>query len=357
MRLPSSAKHEARTEAKIKANQPVTQLGPRPTVLIFATGGTIGMRNTDKGLAPDPDFEHALEEMVRSICEPLGIEYWINHLSPAIDSANADAETGSRIARAVRARVRTKRPDGVIITHGTDTLAYTGARIAFELDGLGVPVVLTGSQLAHGAPQSDAPANLSLAIRAAVRAANDAPACIAFGGKLMPAIRATKAQAEAMQAFRAERELGKDRTGVPAHITKGAGRLTPARTVLFRFVPGVIAEDLRAAASTNPDGIVLECYGSGNAPMARHGMAQTLRDICAQIPVVAITQCATGSVEPGRYAVGSELAATGVIAGADMTVEAALAKLAFGIDSRLEGAALREFMLQNIVGELSPDAA
>ena len=315
------------------------------------------MRHTEKGLAPDPDFEYALEEMVRTICEPLGIDYWINHLSPAIDSANADAETGSRVARAVRARVRTKRPDGVVITHGTDTLAYTGARIAFDLDGLGVPVVLTGSQLAHGAPHSDAPANLSLAIRAAVRASPDAPACIAFGGALIPAIRASKAHAEDLHAFRAERELGTGRTGVPVHLKKAATRLTPARTVLFRFVPGVIAEDLRAAASTQPDGIVLECYGSGNGPMSRPGMAQTLRDICAQLPVVAITQCATGSVDPGRYAVGSELAATGVIAGADMTVEAALAKLSFALDSGLEGDALRAFMAQNIVGELTPPAA
>ncbi|MCA0378705.1 MAG: asparaginase domain-containing protein [Actinobacteria bacterium] len=323
----------------------------RPEVLIFATGGTIGMRETDRGLAPDPGFEEALDHMVQRICEPLGIDYRINHLSPAIDSANADAETGARIARAVRARVRTKRPSGVVITHGTDTLAYTGARIAFEFDGLGVPVVLTGSQLAHGAPSSDAHANLSLAIRAAVKAGDDAPACIAFGGALIPAIRATKAQAEELRAFRAERDLGPTPIGVPKKLLSGSDRVTPARTLAFRFVPGVVAEDLRAAVGGGPDGLVLECYGSGNAPMARPGMADVLREICGVMPVVAITQCATGSVDPGRYAVGSELADTGVIAGGDMTAEAALAKLAFGIDAGLDGAALREFMTSNIVGE------
>lgn len=323
----------------------------RPEVLIFATGGTIGMCETDRGLAPDPGFEEALQQLAWSICEPLGIDVRINHLNPAIDSANADAETGARVARAVRARVRTKRPSGVVITHGTDTLAYTGARIAFELDGLGVPVVLTGSQLAHGAPASDAPANLSLAIRAAVKASSDAPASIAFGGTLMPAIRATKAQAEDLRAFRAERSLGPDPLGVPAKLAAGSDRIAPARTISFRFVPGVIAEDLRAAVSAGPDGLVLECYGSGNAPMARPGMAQTLREICAQMPVIAITQCATGSVDPGRYAVGSELADTGVIAGGDMTVEAALAKLAFALDAGLERGELREFVQRNIVGE------
>ena len=326
----------------------------RPEVLIFATGGTIGMRETQRGLAPDPGFEEALEQLVQRICDPLGIDYRINHLSPAIDSANADAETGARIARAVRARVRTKRPSGVVITHGTDTLAYTGARIAFDLDSLGVPVVLTGSQLAHGAPDSDAPANLSLAIRAAVKASADAPACIAFGGALMPAIRATKAQAEELRAFRAERDLGPEASGVPKQLLHGSDRLTPARTLALRFVPGVVAEDLRAAVGGNPDGLVLECYGSGNAPMARPGMAEALREICARMPVVAITQCSTGSVDPGRYAVGSELADTGVIAGGDMTPEAALAKLAFALDAGLDDAQLREFMLSNIVGERTP---
>ena len=324
-----------------------------PSVLVFATGGTIGMHETPRGLAPDPDFEAALEAMVEGICGPLGIEHRVNHLNPAIDSANADAETGARIARAVRARVRTKRPRGVVITHGTDTLAYTGARIALELDGLGVPVVLTGGQLPHGAEGSDAQPNLSLAIRAAMRAKGDAPASIAFGGVLVPAIRATKFQADELRAFRAERPLGPAPAGVPPQLRHGSSRIAPARTISFRFAPGVVAADLEAAVGGAPDGLVLECYGSGNAPMARPGMGRTLREICRRMPVVAITQCATGGVDADRYAVGGELAETGVIDGGDMTIEAALAKLAFCVDAGLEGEALRDAMQRNLVGERS----
>lgn len=326
--------------------------GP-PTVLVFATGGTIGMHETAKGLVPDPHFESILQEMVASICDPLGIDYRINHLSPAIDSANADAETAPRIARAVRARVRTSRPRGVVITHGTDTLAYTAARLSFDLAGVGAPVVLTGSQLPHGAAESDAMPNLSLAIRAAVRAAVDAPTSIAFGGKLIPAIRANKSQAESLEAFRTERPLGAHSTGIPARLETSEPRLTNARVISFRFVPGVTADDLRAAVGGAPDGLVLECYGSGNAPMSRPGMAATLREICESIPVVAITQCATGSVDSTRYAVGGELANTGVIDGADMTLEAALAKLSFGLDRGLNIEDLRNLMGANLVGERS----
>ena len=326
----------------------------RPTVLVFATGGTIGMHDSDRGLVTDPNFPEALETLVAGICARSGVDFRINHLTPPIDSANADAETAPRIARAVRARVNTHRPRGVVITHGTDTLAYTGARLAFDLAHLGAPVVITGSQLAHGAPGSDAPANLALAISAAVRAASTAPASVAFGGSLVPAVRATKFQTDAREAFRAERPLAPGATGIP-HLDSGEDHSPKesARVVSFRFVPGVTADDLRAAASARPDGLVLECYGSGNAPMSRPGMAEALREVAAQLPIVAITQCTTGGIDLERYAVGRQMATTGVIDGGDMTLESALAKLAFAVDRGASGTALRAIMEANLVGERS----
>lgn len=321
----------------------------KPAVLVFATGGTIGMRDTDSGLAPDPDFPEALEQIVAGICAPLGVDPRINHLLPAIDSSNAEADTAPRIARAIRARVRTQRPRGVVIAHGTDTLAYTAARLAFELADLGCPVIVTGSQFAHGAKGTDAVDNLSLAIRAAVRAAPTAPVSIAFGGKLLPAVRAEKCSTVALEAFRAERELVPGRAGVPAG--DGEMRARSARVLAYRFVPGVTAEDLRCATLGFPDGLVLECYGSGNAPMARPGMLGTLREIGARMPVVAITQCGNGEVDLTRYAVGRELAAAGVIDGSDLTLEAAIAKLGFLLDRGVDGAELRQLMETNLVGE------
>jgi L-asparaginase len=82
-------------------------------------------------------------------------------------------------------------------------------------------------------------------------------------------------------------------------------------------------------------------------------MPQALREICGQLPVIAITQCDTGSIDAGRYAVGAELIDAGVIDGGDMTLEAALAKLAFALDAGLDGEGLRAFMEQNIAGERS----
>jgi len=317
------------------------------SVLVFATGGTIGMHETDDGLAPDPDFPEILEQMVARVCDPTGIEWRVNHLHPPIDSSNADAETAPRIARAIRARVRTHRPRGVVVTHGTDTLAFTAARLAFELGDLGVPVVVTGSQLPHGAPGSDAAPNLILAIRAAMRAKPGSPVAIAFGGELLPAVRATKHDSVALKAFRAESPLAADATGIPNRAP--ASPPQPARVISFRFVPGVAAQDLAALASARPDGLVLECYGSGGGPVTR--LRSTLRELCAAMPVVAVTQCATGGVALGRYAVGRELAATGVIDGSDLTLEAATSKLGFLLDAGFAGAELRALMERNLVGE------
>lgn len=323
-----------------------------PTVLVLATGGTIGMRDTDRGLAPDPAFPDQFEALLNTICRPLGASARINHLSPAIDSAAADHETAPRIAAAIRARVRTLRPRGVVVTHGTDTLAYTAARLAFELDGLGAPVVVTGSQLPATAPGSDARANLSLAVRAALRAAREAPVCVAFGGALLPAVRTTKHQADAAEAFRAERPLARGAVGGVAAPEQATGP-TSARIISLNLVPGITADDLLAAVGGRPDGLVLECYGSGNAPTARPGILDALRELTAHIPVVAITQCATGTVDFTRYAIARGLADAGVIDGGDLTREAAIAKLGYALDRGAQGESLRSLMRLNLVGERS----
>ncbi|MBO1902186.1 asparaginase [Leucobacter weissii] len=327
--------------------------GSRPAVLVLATGGTIGMRVGEHGLAPDPGFPEALKDLVAEICGPLGADHRINHLHPPIDSANADADTARRIARTVGARVRTSGPRGVVVLHGTDTLAYTAARLAYELSDLGTPVVLTGAQHPHGAEDGDARSNLSLAVKTSLRARRDAPVSIAFGRRLLPAVRATKHQAEAIEAFRAERPLATGATGVPAQLRARRDRLSPARVISFRFVPGVAPGDLRAIAGAGPDGLVLECYGTGNAPLGTPGMREALRAVAAELPVVAITQCATGSVDFGRYAVAKEMRALGVIDGGDMTLEAALGKLAFAVEAGLSGSPLGSFMQLNVLGERS----
>ena len=333
-----------------------------PTVLILATGGTIGMHDRGNGFEIDPDFPEILEERANEIAARYGFRARVNQLQPAIESSNADEETAPKIARAIRARVTAMRPIGAVVTHGTDTLAYSASRLAFELADLGVPVAITGSQFAHGVDPTDAWDNLELAIRTVAQgssAATIAPAnvSVAFGGQVMPGQRATKFDAEGLVAFRAERALGTSPRGIPAPAAGAdAGRRTHARVLSFRFTPAVAARDLLAAASGEPDALVLECYGAGNAPMGKPGMADALREIAARMPVAVITQCTHGEMDTSRYAVGRQLAATGVIPGGELTVEAAIAKLGYLLDRGYSREEIAALVPANLVGECSGTA-
>ena len=329
-----------------------------PTILIFATGGTIGMHDVGSGLEPDPAFLEILEERADRIASRFGYRARVNQLQPAIDSANADEDTAPKIARALRARVGAMRASAVVVTHGTDTLAYTASRLAFELSGIGVPVVVTGSQFAHGARPTDAFDNLQLAIRAVTQANPAAPVAVAFGGAILPAVRVTKSDADSITAFRAERPIGAQPTGLPP-VPHGADAVRPAhaRVLAIRFSPALAARDLLALASAGADALVLECYGSGNAPMAKPGMRDALLSLSERMPVVAITQCALGTVDSDRYAVGRQLAAAGVTPGADLTVEAAIAKLGYLLDLGLSLEDIRAVVAVNLIGECSPATA
>lgn len=331
-----------------------------PTILIFATGGSIGMHDIGRGFEPDPAFLEVLEKRSNDIAEQFGYRARVNQLQPAIDSANADEGTAPKIARAVRARVTAMRPRGVVVIHGTDTLTFTASRLAFELTDLGVPVVVTGSQIPHAESSTDAFDNIRLAIRTAMQANPAAPVSIAFGGKVLPAVRATYFDASSLDAFRAERALSPSPlgvptlTGVPSVATtedSGIVRTAHARVISFRFTPAITARDLLAAVSGEPDALVLECFGPGGAPMLKPGIPDALREIMKRMPVVAITQSPLGSVNPERYAVGRQLAAAGVISGSDLTLEAAVAKLSFLLDRGFSPEQIAGLVAQNFVGE------
>lgn len=323
-----------------------------PTVLIFATGGTIGMHDIGRGLELDPGFLDILEVRADAIAQRLGYRARVNQLQPSIESANADEETAPKIARALRARVGAMRASAVVVTHGTDSLAYTASRLAFELTGLGVPVVVTGSQFAHGAPHTDAFDNLTLAIRTAIQANPHAPVSVAFGGIVIPAVRATKFDADRIKAFRAERPFGRQPEGIP-RPAGGEPDSPPAlaRVLSYRFTPAVTARDLLGAVAGEPDALVLECYGAGNAPMGKPGIPDALREIGKRMPVIAITQSSLGTVNTNRYAVGRQMASVGVISGGDLTVEAAIAKVGYLIDHGYSREEIANLVPRNLVGE------
>ncbi|WP_330252711.1 asparaginase domain-containing protein [Nocardia sp. NBC_00565] len=327
-------------------------------VHILYTGGTFGMVDHGAGMRPRSGIGAEIADVIAQFedDEGMSVEFRYAELDRVIDSADADPGTACRIAERVRSDIGSARPDGVIVIHGTDTMAYSGARIAFELREFAVPVVLTGAQIPLGHAGSDARDNLRLALNSI--AAEPVPGTyIAFGSALHPAVRASKRACDDYDGFATVRELTPPPT--PPVLPIARPRADASRPVgLFTVFPGMHADLLDAALRHYRGGIVLECYGSGTLPQHGSATIEVVRQATLRgTPVLVITQCGSGAIDLARYLPGRALLDAGAISGGDMTREAALAKLAHLVDAGFAGRELRHWLSTNLLGELANPVA
>ncbi|MCP3879726.1 MAG: asparaginase, partial [Sulfitobacter sp.] len=166
--------------------------------LLIHTGGTIGMAQTPDGFAPrDGVVEDAVAALVAS--GKITGEVEVLRLDPLIDSALATAQDWARIAQTIHQH--RGRFDGFVVTHGTDTLAYTAAALCLALPGLAQPVIVTGAMQPLTVADTDGTANLIDALAAARTA--PAGVWVQFGGKRLHGGRVRKAHSQALDAFTA----------------------------------------------------------------------------------------------------------------------------------------------------------
>ena len=265
--------------------------------------------------------------------------------SPLIDSSDIQPSNWVEIASHIQTHYNDF--DGFVVLHGTDTMAYSAAALSFMLDGLRKPVIFTGSQLPVGVLRSDAKENLITAIELAAAKNEKGEAMVPevalmFEGKLMRGNRTTKRNAEDFDAFASFNYPELVRAGVHLkyyehniHREANNAQLTVANhfddnIVVLKIFPGIRPETVKAVYSiAGLRAVVLETFGSGNAPTA-----QWLCDIISEatesgIVTVNVTQCRAGSVEMGHYEASVNLIKAGVVSGHDITLEAAVAKLMF----------------------------
>lgn len=279
------------------------------TLLLVHTGGTIGMAPTAEGLAP----QAGLVESALAARLPEGRALQAEVFDPLIDSADMGPDGWNRIIGAILAHPGAD----VIVTHGTDTMAFTGAALSQALAGSGRRVVLCGSMLPLGMG-GDAEGNLDLAIQAAGTAAPGV--WLAFAGQLRPACGLVKQDSHAADAFRALPQAPLPPR--PAHPAP----FGPARLAILSLSPGLPPRAL-AAMLAELDGAVLRVYGAGTATGDPDFLA-VLADATARgVALRAVSQCQTGGLEPGSYAAGAGLWAAGVQNGGLETPEAALIRL------------------------------
>jgi L-asparaginase len=314
-------------------------------ILVIHTGGTIGMVQTDHGFAPRSGV---VEEAIATLLADgiLQAEVEILTFGQLIDSAQATPADWGRIAQHVH-QARDQH-DAFVVTHGTDTLAYSAGALCLALPGLRQPVIVTGSMLPLTVEGNDGWRNLTDALQAATTA--PAGVWVQFAGNLLHGGRVRKSHSSALDAFEAE----------PCEVIPVLPAATPALNVVMQHNVGVFSVtpglclDLLEVAVQRCDGLVLRCYGSGTAPDTPEMRAALTQARDRQIPVVAVSQCPEGGMKLGTYAAGRVMRDTGVIDGRDMTPEMAYVKLHFALSLGLDDARRQEFLRVPQCGELTP---
>ncbi|AZP70183.1 asparaginase [Pseudomonas poae] len=318
-------------------------------VMVLYTGGTIGMQASANGLAPASGFEARMREQLAN--QPLPA-WKFREMAPLIDSANMTPAYWQRLRTAVIDAVD-QGCDGVLILHGTDTLAYSAAAMSFQLLGLPTPVVFTGSMLPAGVPDSDAWENVSGAL-AALGDGLVPGVQLYFHGALMAPTRCAKIRSFGRHPFAALQRNGgiAQADAIPAALNFRQPKAL-ANVGVLPLVPGIAAVQLDALIDSGIQALILECFGSGTGPSDNPAFLASLQRAQDKgIVVVAITQCHEGGVELDVYEAGSRLRGVGVLSGGGMTREAAFGKLNALIGAGLGTQEVRRLVELDLCGEL-----
>ena len=323
-------------------------------IRLLTTGGTIASLPGGQGLEPRRSdvMELALEQL-RNFYD-IEVEDVL-----CLDSSNITPEQWQLIAQ--RVYEDRGRCDGIVISHGTDTMAYTASAVTFMLPGIDIPVVFTGSQLPLADMLSDGPSNLRTAF--AMAASGQPGVFLAFDRKVMLGCRAVKVRASGFSAFESvnarycaqvtNRGLVVDTSALPP--LQGEPRLCQKISqdvFLLKLTPGLKPSMIEMLAAMGYRGIVIEAFGLGGINVLHQGLRGIRRAVEDGVSVVVTTQCLYDSANLQVYQVGNQLLELGVIQGRDMTSEAAMTKLMWAIGQGFTPDQIKDLFNRNLAGEV-----
>ena len=333
-------------------------------ILLIYTGGTIGMiKNPITGELESFNFKHIHDHVPE--LNRLNVQIESISFNEPIDSSEMNLEHWRMMSELVDEHYHLF--DGFVILHGSDTMAFSASALSFMLQGLKKPIVFTGSQLPIGTIRTDGKENLITAIEIAGMKDSQGEAilqevAVYFEYSLYRGNRSSKISANQFEAFQSPNYPELAKAGVQIEWQKDRLFRTELpefkvftsfknNVALIRLFPGMNFEFYRSIfADQQVEAIVLETYGSGNAPsdvlfqelvtsfMERGGI------------VLNITQCGSGAVQQGAYQTSSFFERMGVISGRNLTSEAAITKLMYLLGNTSEN--IREKLQESLVGEM-----
>ncbi|MDO5698412.1 MAG: asparaginase [Dermatophilus congolensis] len=328
-------------------------------IKVIYVGGTLGMVHSDDGLTPGAASTGPLAELLSRHDPDVRVDLHV--FERLIDSAETTPQDWQAIADSIRADAGY---DGFVVLHGTDTMAFTAAALAFALTDIEAPIVITGAQLSIVEPGSDTPGNVTGALTAAC--SGRPGVAVFFDNVLLAGARATKMSSVRLDGFASPDVAPLARVvdgrwvwSPPEPRGQGWPAPAPYRShdiAVLTSAPGLTPERMRAAVTPHPEAVLIRAYGSGQVP--GHGGATTelVRELVeAGVPVSVVTQSPHGPVDLTRYEAGGRLLRGGAHGVGDMILESAYTKLMFLLSQGVAAADIPGWMTTNLAGEVTPE--
>lgn len=325
-------------------------------ILMLSTGGTLASSHSENGLAPGLHGNDILDR-ISGLTDGFLVEEEELFM---LDSSNMQPEEWSAIAR--RVYERRKEYDGIVIIHGTDTLAYTASALSFALQQIEIPVVLTGSQVSIENPIADATENCRAALH---MAASHCPGVyVAFNRKIMLGVRASKVRTRSFDAFESidypyAARINSGGLLINPEMKKHKGGECVLRerfctdVFLLKLFPGISPDVFLRLQEMGVRGIYIEAFGIGGLPFERRNLTEVIGKAVADGMIIAVgSQCLYEGSDFTVYEVGRQVLAQGVIETGNMTSEAAVTKLMWALGQYRTPEEVKSVMQQNLLGEM-----
>lgn len=336
-------------------------------ILLIYTGGTIGMvKDYQSGSLKAFNFKKLLKNIPELNLLDCAIDT-VSFKNP-IDSSNMNVGYWVELVEIIEGYYDSH--DGFVVLHGSDTMSYTASALSYMLENLSKPVIFTGSQLPIGDLRTDAKENLITAVQIAALQEKGKPiireVCLYFEYKLYRANRTTKINAEHFEAFQSSNYPPLAESGVHLKVYKEnlikirrtknlvVHKKMSENVAILKLFPGLGEKVLESVLSI-PDlrALILETYGSGNAPNEPWFLNQLKKATKNGLHIVNVTQCSGGGVLMGQYETSEQLKKLQIINGKDITTEAAITKLMYLLGTKVSDALFKTVFETSLRGEMS----